>query len=302
MIGRITDQMRQSTILNDLELASNRLSQTQETLASGYKIDKPSDDPYGTSQTLTLQSSLDATQQYQSNVAEGTSWLNVTDTALSQINNVLQRARELTVEGANDASGTAGRTAAAAEINQLIDSIKQSADAAYEGRYVLAGTASSSPPYAVGGSDAYAGNSGTVAREIGPGISVQVNVDVSSVLGSGGGDGKLIDTLRNISAHLTGGTTADADALRTTDLQGLDQALSGLTQLQADVGATTSRLTSAQSSLQDVQLSTTQLLSNVRDADMAKTMTDYSTQQAAYQAALQAGANILQSSLMNFLK
>lgn len=72
--------------------------------------------------------------------------------------------------------------------------------------------------------------------------------------------------------------------------------------MQATVGATTDRLQSASSRLQDVQQSVTQLLSNVRDADMAQTITNFSTEQAAYQAALQAGANILQSSLLNFLQ
>lgn len=298
---RITDSMRRDTILSDLETASQRLSQTQEQLASGYRINKPSDDPYATGQAISLQSDLAATKQYQSNVAEGNAWLSVTDTSLSQINNALQRARELAVQGASDSGGAVARQAAAQEINQLIDTVKQSADAAYEGRYVLGGTATGSPPYAVGGSDAYGGDSGTVAREIGPGVSVQVNVLGSSLLGSGGGDGKLLDVLRGILQHLTSGTTADANALRTTDLKGLDASLNTLTGLQATVGATTNRLDSATSRLSDTAISTTKLLANVEDADMAQTMTTYTTQQAALQAALQAGANILQSSLMNFL-
>ena len=45
----------------------------------------------------------------------------------------------------------------------------------------------------------------------------------------------------------------------------------------------------------------TQLLSNVQDADMAQTMTDFSMQQAVYESALRAGANIVQESLLNFL-
>ena len=43
-------------------------------------------------------------------------------------------------------------------------------------------------------------------------------------------------------------------------------------------------------------------LSNTEDADMAKTLIDFSTQTSAYQAALKAGANIVQTSLMDFLR
>jgi len=39
----------------------------------------------------------------------------------------------------------------------------------------------------------------------------------------------------------------------------------------------------------------------VEDADMAKTLVDFSTQQAVYQAALKSGANLIQPSLMDFL-
>lgn len=299
---RITQLMTQDTILSDLETASTRLSQTQEELASGYRINKPSDDPYGTSQAISLQSELDATNQYQTNVSEGTGWLNVTDSALTQINDALERVRELTVEGASGSQSASDRQDSATEINQLIDSIKEDADASYEGRYVFAGTATQTAPYTVGGADTYNGDSGTVAREIGPGVSVQINVLGSDLLGSGSGDGKLLDVLRTISQHLTSGTTADLNALQTTDLQNLDASLDTLTGMQATVGATTDRLQSATSRLEDVQEAVTQQLANVQDADMAQTMTNFSTEQAAYEAALQAGANILQSSLLNFLQ
>jgi flagellar hook-associated protein 3 FlgL len=299
---RITDEMRQATVLADLQDASTRLSKTQEVMASGRTINQPSDNPYGTSQALGLSSDLSATGQYQRNVSEAMGWQNVTDSALTTMNNSVQRVRELLIQGSSDSAGPDARSAAAQEIDQLIESVKQDGDATYEGRYVFAGTATGTKPYAVGGSDAYAGDSGAVARAIGPGVSVQVNVLGSTILGSAGGDGKLLDTLRNISAHLKGGTTADMDALRTTDLAQLDQNSSTIMQAQATVGATTNRLQTADSRLQDVSLATTQLLSNVEDADMAKTMTDFSMQQSVYQAALRAGANIVQDSLMDFLR
>ena len=301
MALRITDSVRQATILQDLQNAANQLSQTQETLASGKRINQPSDDPFGTSEALSLSSNLAANSQYQRNVTEGEGWQNVTDSALTSINNSVERVRELVLEGSSDSAGPDARKAAAQEIDQLIDSIKQDADSTYEGRYIFAGTKSGTKPYAVGGADAYAGDGGVVAREIGPGVSVQVNVLGSDLLGSGSGDGKLLDTLRGISAHLQGGSTADMNALRGSDLQGLDQNLSAIAQAQATVGATTNRLQSASSRLQDMAQTTTQLLSNVQDADMAQTMTDFSMQQAVYESALRAGANIVQESLLNFL-
>ncbi|GAC1322085.1 MAG: flagellar hook-associated protein FlgL [Thermoleophilaceae bacterium] len=304
MSMRITNLMRQESILSDLNDISTRMSLTQERLASGKQISRPSDDPYGTSRALSLHIDLESVQQYQRNVQQGTSWQEITDSALSKISDTVQRARELTIQGATDSAGPSARQAAAAEIDQLIESVKQGADASYGGRFVFAGTATQTRPYAVGGSDVYAGDSGAVAREIGPGVSVQVNVLGSALLGSGqaAADGKLLNVLRDISQHLKSGTAVDMNALRGTDLQRLDTNIAALVQVRATVGATTNRLSTAMSRLAEVEQSTTKLLSDVEDADMAKTMTDFSMQQSVYQSALRAGANIIQSSLLDFLR
>jgi flagellar hook-associated protein 3 FlgL len=226
------------------------------------------------------------------------------DAALSKISEVIHRAQELAVQGASDSAGQSARNAAAAEIDQLIASVKQEANASYGGRYVFSGTTTDVRPYDVNGADAYAGNNGTVAREIGPGVSVQVNVLGVDVLGQGqpAADGKLLNVLRDISDHLKSGTVADMNTLRTTDIKGLDTNLDLLSQARATVGATTNRLESADSRLQEVEESLTKLLSDVEDADMAKTYVDFSMQQSVYQSALQAGANIVQQSLLDFLR
>jgi flagellar hook-associated protein 3 FlgL len=301
---RITTQMISRSVLADLNDVSNRLAKTQQRMTSGKQITRASDDPYGASRALTLRGELGATQQYQRNVSEASAWQDVTDSALSTITDVLHRAQQLTVQGASDGAGPAARVAGAQEIDQLIESVKQAANASYGGRFVFAGTATNVRPYVVGGSDTYAGDTGVVAREIGPGVSVQVNVLGSAVIGSGQGaaDGKLLNVLRDISQHLKSGTVVDANTLRTTDLKGLATSLDTLSTIRATVGATTNRLASATGRLQQVEESTTKLLSDVEDADMAKTYTDFSMQQTVYQSALKAGANIVQQSLLDFLR
>jgi len=304
MSTRITSNMISRSVLSDLNEVSQRLSKTQQRMSSGKQITRPSDDPYGTSRALSLRTDVAGTQQYQRNVGEATAWQSVTDSALSKITEAVQRARDLTVQGASDSAGQAARNAAAAEIDQLIESVKQEANASYGGRYVFSGTATNTPPYAVGGADAYLGDTAAVAREIGPGVSVQVNVVGQSLLGDGQGaaDGKLLNVLRDISDHLKSGVVADANTLRTTDLRALDTNLDVLSQTRATVGATTNRLETADSRLQEVEESLTKLLSDVEDADMAKTYVDFSMQQSVYQSALKAGANIVQQSLLDFLR
>jgi flagellar hook-associated protein 3 FlgL len=305
MSTRITSNMISRSVLNDLNEVSQRLSKTQQRMSSGKQITRASDDPYGTSRALTLRGDIEGTRQYQRNVNEATAWENVTDAALAKITEAVHRSRELALQGANDSAGQSARNAAAAEIDQLIASVKQEANASYGGRYVFSGTNTDIRPYDVAAtSDAYSGDTGVVAREIGPGVSVPVNVLGIDLLGQGqiAADGKLLNVLRDISDHLKSGTVADMNTLRSTDLKGLDVNLDAINQARATVGATTNRLESADSRLQEVEESLTKLLTDVEDADMAKTYVDFSMQQSVYQSALRAGANIVQQSLLDFLR
>jgi flagellar hook-associated protein 3 FlgL len=303
MSMRITTLMTARATLRDVNDGMDRLTKLQGELSSGKQIARPSDDPYGASRAMALRGELGGLDQFQRNVGDGTGWLNTSDTALGQVSSAMQRVRELLVQSGSDTAGTAARSAMADEIDQLTESVKQEADVQYGGRYVFSGTATDTAPYALGGSDRYQGDAGTITRAIGPQVEIPVNADVHQLLGDGQGaaDGKLLDTLRGIAAHLRGNTPADADALRTTDLRQLDASLDTLNGIRADVGARTNRLAFAAARLSGLQSNATQLLSTTEDADMAQTITQYTTQQAAYNAALRAGANIVQSSLLDFL-
>jgi flagellar hook-associated protein 3 FlgL len=302
MSTRITGAMVARSVLSDLTAASTRLARTQEKLASGKEITRPSDDPFAAGRAMTLRGELDGVHQHQRTVGDAIGWEDAADSALGNMTDIVHRARELALQGSTDSTDASGREAIAAEVDKLIEGLKQEANASYGGSYIFAGTATDTRPYAVDGGDAFAGNTATIAREIGPGVAVAINADASSVLGEGGDDGKLISTLRGIASRLRSGSPADLAALRTTGLSALEGHLDGLLDLRGAVGATTNRLESANSRLGDLEDATVKLLSNTEDADMAKTMVDFSMQQSVYQSALRAGASIVQPSLLDFLR
>jgi flagellar hook-associated protein 3 FlgL len=303
MTTRITDSTVSRRILSDLGAADLRLAMTQRKLSSGKQLTRPSDDPFGVDRAMQLRSEIESTQQFRRNVNDGSGWTTATEAALTRITDVVQRARELLIAGGNDSNGPVAREAIATEIDALTESLKQEANATYSGRYVFAGTATETRPYELGGSDVYAGNAGTVARVIGSGVSVAINVSAQGLLGNGQGaaDNKLLDVMRDLAEHLRGGTPADNEALRGTDLQRLDTNLDELTRVRAVVGATANRLDAAGTRLDELEESGTDLLSKVEDADMAETLVQYATQKSAYESALHAGANIVQTSLLDFL-
>ena len=300
---RITPLMTSQTTISDLAASYQQVATTGQEMSSGLAISQPSDNPYGASRVVELNGQLSQLTSYTGNINDGTAWLNTAGTALSDINNSLQTVREIVVEASNGTMSQSELASAATEVNQLISSIKDSANTTYDGNYVFSGSATQTPPYQSGSTDTYQGNAGTITRSIGPNTDVQVNTNISQLLGSGtaAADGGLLDTLRTISSDLQGGTSANVASLSGTDLKNLDSNMSTLDNMQANVGALTDRMTLAASRIADSQQTATTTLANTQDADLTALATQYSSDQAAFTAALKSGASIVQNSLVYFM-
>jgi flagellar hook-associated protein 3 FlgL len=304
MSERITPAMVTATTLNDLNASLGAMERTTNELSSGRTILEPSDNPYGASQIIDLQSQLDGLSSYEANAQDGISWENTASSAMSSIGEITQRVRELLIQGANGTYNQSDLDTMALQVEQLTQSIKQDANTQYAGQYVFSGTETTTAPYEQGENDEYEGNAETVSRAVGPGASVTITTNISTLLGNGEGseDGKLLDTLRTIAKNMRSGTTEGKEALGSTDLQKLDGNIETLTQLQATAGSATDQLQAALTRNEDLQTSITEALSNTQDTNIAAASVAYANEQAAYEAALRAGATIVQESLLNFLQ
>jgi flagellar hook-associated protein 3 FlgL len=291
--------MMQRNTLADINRLNERVERAQSRASSNRQIERPSDDPYNAARAMQLRGSLAGIQQYQRTIEDAQGFQEAAELGMSTITEAVQRARDLLVQGASTTTDAVSRESIAAEVDELIAAVKQSANSTYQGRHVFAGTRTDQPPYLEGATDAYHGSAAVVARQVGPGVSLEIGVTGESFLGNGGGDGKLLDTLRGISAHLRAGDTA---ALQGDDLRDIDRNIDELLGVRALNGARQNRLEAALGRMQQVEEATMVQLSDTEDADIAATLIELTSQQTAYQAALKVGANILQSSLMDFLR
>jgi flagellar hook-associated protein 3 FlgL len=312
---RITTGMVQRNVLSDLNAVSDKLVRAQLKASSGKEITRPSDDPFNASRAMALRQDQAGVVQYQRNVEDARGWQETTEQALGSITDALQRARDLLVQGGSDTLDQTSRDSIAAELEQLLEGIKQSANATYRGSYIFAGSDTASPPYKVGDTsptrDVYGGDLAGlnpaipgIVREIGPKVTMSINVVGEEMLGNGQttppeSPPRLLAVLRNAIDDMKANNGA---AVRGTDLPALDANLDKLLEVRARNGARSNRLESALSRLGEVEDAGRKQLSDVEDADIAKTMIELSSQSAAYQAALRSGANIVQSSLMDFLR
>jgi flagellar hook-associated protein 3 FlgL len=296
---RFTNDILSRQTLFDLGNITDTLAKTQNELSTGKRIQQPEDDPYGAGRAVTLRNQLADVQQYQTNINDASAWAQTTDSALGNVTDLLQRARELVVQAANGTQDQSSLDAISSEMTQIKASLQAQANATYNGRYIFSGTATNVQPYQ---SNAYSGTTLPVQRLIGPGQVVQVNKDGPSAFGvqsAGPPPTKnVFDVLDDIIGDLNTGNNA---ALGSSALTELDGSFTTAVNARTTVGAISNRLETQGNLLSAQELSVQGLLSQTEDADMAKTLITYSTTQTAYQAALQAGAKIIQPTLMDFL-
>jgi flagellar hook-associated protein 3 FlgL len=103
---RITNGMLVENYMTNTNRNLNNMQTLQKQLSSGKEINRPSDNPYKASRAMQLYTEIDANKQYNENIKDVSNWLDTTDTALDQMNNVLSRMRELMVTAGNGAYGT----------------------------------------------------------------------------------------------------------------------------------------------------------------------------------------------------
>jgi flagellar hook-associated protein 3 FlgL len=303
MSTRITTGMVTGTELENINRALTSIQRTSAELSSGNKILEPSDDPYGASHIVDLQSQLEGLVSYANNTQDGIAWENTAGGAMAGMQQAVQRVRELLLSAANGTKNQSDREKIALEVEQMTEAIKGDANTKYGDQFVFAGTLTTTLPYEQGANDEYKGNAETIARAIGPGASVTISTNVSELLGNGQAskDGLLLDTLRTITEHLRSGNPAEVAALNSTDLKTLDGNIEVLNRLQASAGSATQQLTQALARNEAFQGSISEGLRSTASVDIATASMNWSNEQAAYQAALRAGASIIQESLLNFL-
>ncbi|NHM28193.1 flagellar hook-associated protein 3 [Desulfofundulus sp. TPOSR] len=419
---RVTHMLVARRTQNYIQDAMQRLARTQEQMSTGRKVLRLSDDPPALSQLLNVRAAVERNKQYMRNITDGLSYLDGADTALGTAGELLQKAIEYAIQGANGTLEPDDMAAIGEQIDKMIDELVDIANTTVGGKYIFAGTKNDQPPFWRDGDKIYyGGNLERVSREILDQANYTIDVppvtyttiNLGYPLDGGRGIGRdetsakadgnlIIETSRNgvvnkfeipfsagesyssIAEKITdmvpgvwatfiddngpnqnafiiksaSGTlsvkeasdgtlgasttfashpeTEDvvpgvfgfynenshevvggvfevlmklAQSLKDGDVSGvhssigkLNDQLDHILRYRVQVGARTNHFESVRSQLQDQEVRLTQVLSNLEDADVARVAVDLSRQQLAYQAALAAGARILETSLLDYLR
>jgi flagellar hook-associated protein 3 FlgL len=294
---RITSNMMSRNLLQNLGSSMGNLLDLQNELSSGLRVSKPSDDPSGVHNVIGIKANMAMITQIKSNADQASDYMSTTDSTLSNIQSILQRARELAVQGANDTNMSTSRADMAAEVDQITQQVQTLANTKVGNRYIFNGTATDTEPVPSTGSTAFAAYS-PIQLDVGNNTKVDVSVNSSSIFGGLLSSGATTGVLDQLSNALPTGTSSQISST----IDSIDACLDNISTSRATLGANLNRITAISSQMQTMSTNLSENLSTIQDADMAKTISDFQTQQNIYQAALSTGAKIIQPSLVDFMK
>ena len=301
---RITNNMLSHNLLRNLGAAQGRMDSLQNQLSSGNRITRPSDDPVGIENGLRIKSSISHVEQWKANASEGLAYMKTTDTFLGDMTLMLQRAEELAVQGSNESNAPDDRNKIALEIHQIKEQMVELANTRVGSKYIFGGTANQEPfpKGSTKGSD-WQGSDDIVKFQVGSSLSLEISVNGKQLFGvtttppdpdSVG----MFQTLDDLEKALTSSDTAGIQM----SIGALETQADNVVNYRAQLGARQNRMESIYSQLDSTALNLTESLSNIMDADIAKTLVDFKTQESVYQAALSVGAKIIQPSLVDFMR
>ncbi len=278
------------------------LAKTQQQLATGQRILSPSDDPAAATRLLDLNQVIETTSQFQRNADFAETRLAISESVLTEVGNLLQRTRELSVRANNDTLNAGDRQAIAAEVRENLQALMQLANSQdANGEYLFSGFKTSTEPFSDsgGGNFVYAGDQGQRSLQIGASRQVVVGdsgEDIFMRVDDGAsGNSSMFAVLNDFVSDL------EANNPSATTLTRLDSALDVVMNTRATIGARMNSIEAQRSANDSFTLLLQENRSNLEDLDYAEAISRFEQQLLALQASQQSFVKIQGLSLFNYL-
>ncbi len=256
---RIMTNVTALNALRQMGVTRSNLDRSLERLASGSRINRSGDDAAGLSISENLKSQIRGMRQAKRNSQDGISLIQVTEGGLSEISNALIRLRELSIQAASDTIGDSERQFADREFQSLKQEIDRIANVTeFNGTPLLNGKA------------------GTVEVQVG----THNNPLLDRIVYNGDRADASLDSLK------MGGESVATKQGAQLSLSVIDDALSKINGIRADLGAMQNRLQATINNLAITDENLSAANSRIRDTDIAEEMSEMTKQNILMQSGI----------------
>ncbi len=287
----------------------NNLTQTQAQLAQGKQIINASDAPNQAASIQRLKSILNKQDSYKSSLDTIKARLEGEDITLQSASDLLVRAKEVAVQGANDTLNSTDRKALGTEMQALRDQLLSLANTKdSNGNYIFSGSRVKQPAFVetANGSPVYMGDQTRMNVRVGDQRSIPVNrtgTDAFVPIQRTDTDGKVtgigfFQSLDNLISSLNSSNSAEIRR----GVGELDTMQLGVSLARAQIGTNLNVVDQQTSVLEDTTLNLKTTLSSIEDLDYASAITKMNQQMMSLEAAQASFAKVSQLNLFNYIK
>ena len=298
---RISTSMLYDFGVNSIDTQLTQLAKTQQQIATGRRILTPGDDPVAAAGALENEKSLGVVNQYVNNIGSARSTLSLEEGVLASVNQTLQNVRQTAVNAGNPTLSAANKAALATTLRSNYDqllSLANSKDG--EGNYMFAGFKTATQPFTqLTGPAVYAGDQGQRKLQISASRQIPVTDSGQDVFKPGVAGSDPFATIETLITALNSGTVTATDI--STALNGIDSAMNNVLRVRSGIGTRQNELDATETTGQNSALQYQSAISNLRDVDFTKAITDLTRQQTGLQAAQKSFVTVQGLSLFNYL-
>jgi len=299
---RITTQMMYSQFNANLQTTADSLYKEDEQIATGKKLNRPSDDPAAVSSITSEKAQLGAFASYQDAISSATLLLNATNSALDNLHSLIVNAKQI---GTNATSASPQDLATfATMIDNVINSTIGVANTKVGDKYIFSGYGTNQPAVdTTTGALTATSTNNLISTQINTGVSVNVNVTAAGLISS-------VAPLDNTT--IIGAMSSLKTAIQANDQTGIQTSLAALDTLsasavssQSDIGVRLNRINLEKQYLTARDADVTNSVSDkltLSDVEIAKLITDAQQKQTSLQSLRSISSGFLNTSLFDFLK
>ena len=297
-----------STFLSSLNVTEQRISQADQQLSTGYRVNQPSDDPGAIDAILEYQGQIDQVTQIQNNLSQATTIANLADSALNSTSDMLNQLTSIAAQGSSSTSNANSNAVLAQQVQGIEEQLVGAANTTFGGTYVFGGDDATTAPYTFnwsvpGGVVQNDTSASTVTVTNSEGDSILVpGQTAQQIFGAQNADGSAA------ASNIFQNVWALGQALQNNDQSGIQAAATAIQASIVQLGQATTisgnTIDWLQQSTENAgsKLTTLQTqLSNLRDADAAEAATNLQSATTAEQAAIAAQGSLQIKSLFSYL-
>ncbi len=287
---RVTERSRIGMMVVAQNRASERLNKASLVASNAQRVNKPSDDPAAYGSMIRKNYAMALLDQHAEIATRAQGELDVAEGALSQGIDLISRAREAALTGANTTSDAHARRLLGDEVRTLRDEMLALANTRYENKYLFGGTRTDTPPFDTA-TGAFVGNDQIIRVPVMDGVAPAGNISGAAAFTAAGGRDIFAD-LDNLAQALY---SDDADRIRDA-LEPLEAGHRQIVRAQVDAGFGAERFKTALDIIATTRTSVAEQLQKEILGDPVEQITEFTLARSAYERSIAITKQLLQIS------